>query len=223
MDTDRWNAVENYFEDVLCLRDAQSDVALDRARTAGLPMHGIAPNQGKLLQIFAQMSRVRRILEIGTPGGYSAICMARALPEGGRLVSLESDAGHARLARENVRLAGLAAYVQVVSGDAGASLQRLIADQEAPFDMIFIDAGKGQDALHLAAALKLSRDGTVIVAGNLIRDGRLVEGAWQDEPDVRSVRTFLGQMAHDLRLNSTAIQTVGSTGWDGFSVAVVSK
>lgn len=222
MNAETWNALDSFLEDVLFLRDARLDAALARAEQAGLPPHGVALNQGRMLQIFARMVRARRILEIGTLGGYSAICMADALPEGGKLVSLERDARYARVARENIRAAGLERMVDVVVGDAVTTLDRMVAEEAAPFDLIFIDADKKDNPRYLAAALRLARDGTVIVGDNIIRGGRLHAEDAQDDPDVRGARTFLADMARDLRLTCTALQTVGSKGWDGFSLAIVS-
>jgi predicted O-methyltransferase YrrM len=223
MNADIWNSVDSYLEDVLCLSDTRLDAALARSGQAGLPPHDVALNQGRLLQIFARMVRARRILEIGTLGGYSAICMADALPDGGKLVSLECDPRHAEVARENIRMAGLDQMVEIVVGDAVETLDRMVASCVEPFDLIFIDADKKDNPLYLAAALKLSRHGTVIVGDNIIRGGRLIDEAAANQPDVRGARTFLADMGRDLRLTCTAVQTVGAKGWDGFSLAIVSK
>jgi predicted O-methyltransferase YrrM len=223
MNLETWTTLDSYLDDVLCLRDSRLETALARAREAGLPAHDVAPNQGKMLQIFAQMVRARRILEIGTLGGYSAICLARALPADGCLISLESNAGYADVARENIRLAGLASLVEIIVGDAGETLECMAASRVAPFDLIFIDADKKDNPRYLAAALQLARDGTVIIGDNIIRGGRLADPDADAAPDVRGARAFLQDMARDLRLTCTAVQTVGSKGWDGFSLAVVSK
>lgn len=223
MNVETWTALDSYLEDILCLRDARLDAALYRCAQAGLPPHGVAPNQGRMLQIFARMVRARRILEIGTLGGYSAICMAGALAEDGKLVSLESNPRYAEVARENIRAAGLGQMVEILVGDAGATLDAMVAGRVPPFDMIFIDADKKDNPRYLAAALQLSRDGTVIVGDNIIRGGRLMDEAAAGQPDVQGAHTFLADMARDLRLTCTAVQTVGAKGWDGFSLAVVSK
>ncbi|WP_459618332.1 O-methyltransferase [Bordetella sp. 2513F-2] len=223
MHPSQWTALDSYFNETLGLSDPILDAALARAAAAGLPAHEVAPNQGRMLQIFAQMTRARRILEIGTLGGYSAICMARALPSDGRLISLERDPAHAQVARQNVELAGLSGIVRIMTGDAHASLDQLRRDALEPFDLIFIDADKQHNPAYLEAALALSRDGTVIVADNIARAGRLQDAGSQDDPDVRGVQAFLQQLGQDLRLNSTAIQTVGAKGWDGYSLSIVRR
>ncbi|MBO9354609.1 methyltransferase [Bordetella petrii] len=218
-----WTRVDSYFEQVLHLQDAALAHALERARAAGLPAHEVAPNQGRLLQIFAQMVRARRILEIGTLGGYSTIWLARALPPGGRLLSLERDPACARVARQNLAAAGLADCVEIVEGDAHASLRQLIDRGVPPYDLIFLDADKADNPRYLDASLALARDGTVIVGDNIIRGGRIADPAARDQADVRGARRFLEALGRDLRLTATAIQTVGGKGWDGFSLAVVSR
>lgn len=223
MDMTQWNAVDDYFQAALNLGDPILDHALARSRAAGLPAHEVAPNQGRLLQIFAQMARARRILEVGTLGGYSTLWLARALPPDGQLISLEHDPACAEVARQNLAAAGLAACVDIIVGDARDTLKRLIAARTSPFDLIFLDADKADNPQYLAAALALARDGTVIVGDNVIRGGRIADPAAADQPDVRGARRFLEAMGRDLRLTATAIQTVGSKGWDGFALAVVSR
>lgn len=223
MDQNQWNSVDDYFETALHLSDPVLEQALARARAAGLPPHEVAPNQGRLLQIFAQMARARRILEIGTLGGYSTIWLARALPPGGQLVTLERDPVRARIARANVASAGLAACVDVIEDDARDALRRMVAEHAPPFDLIFLDADKADNPAYLAAALALARDGTVIVGDNIIRGGRIADPAAADQPDVRGARRFLEELGRDLRLTATAIQTVGGKGWDGFALALVSR
>jgi predicted O-methyltransferase YrrM len=221
MNEPRWNAVDEYFERTLGLSDPVLTATLARCRDAGLPPHDVAPNQGKLLQLFARMTGARRILEIGTLGGYSAICMARALPEDGTLVSLEADRHHAEVADANIRHAGLQARVRIVVGDAAATLARLREDGEPAFDLVFIDADKANNAVYLQGALALSRKGTVIIGDNIIRAGRIADAQAQGDADVRGVHDFFDLMARTPGLESTALQTVGCKGWDGFSLAVV--
>ncbi|HYG43717.1 MAG TPA: O-methyltransferase [Bordetella sp.] len=223
MDQQQWNAVDSYFEDVLHLNDAALQHARDRTRQAGLPAHEVAPNQGRLLQIFAQMARARRILEIGTLGGYSTIWLARALPPGGYLLTLERDPASAQVAQRNLAAAGLAACTEIIVGDARDTLQRLVDERAPAFDLIFLDADKADNPQYLAGALALARDGTVIVGDNIIRGGRIARPDAADAPDVRGARRFLEALGQDLRLTATAIQTVGTKGWDGFSLAVVSR
>jgi len=223
MNATQWNAVDSYFDTALHLRDPILEHTLERTRAAGLPAHEVAPNQGKVLQIFAQMTRARRILEIGALGGYSTIWLARALPAGGRLVSLERDAASARVAQDNLAAAGLAACVDIMVGDARDTLRQLAHQPAQPFDLIFLDADKADNPQYLALALPLARDGAVIVGDNIIRGGRIADPDAANQPDVRGARRFLEDMGRDLRLNATAIQTVGSKGWDGFALAVVSR
>jgi len=218
-----WNAVDDYFDDVLHLSDPMLEHALNCARQAGLPPHEVAPNQGRLLQIFAQMVRAKRILEIGTLGGYSTIWLARALPPAGKLISLERDPANAEVARTNLAAAGLSAHTQVIVGDARDTLQHLVACNSAPFDMIFLDADKRDNPHYLELALRLSRDGTIIVGDNIIRGGRIADPASRQQPDVQGACQFLERLGHDLRVTATAIQTVGAKGWDGFSLALVSR
>ena len=223
MDSTYWNAIDDYFDDVLHLSDPALEHALNCARTAGLPPHEIAPNQGRLLQIFARMVQATRILEIGTLGGYSTIWLARALPPNGQLISLERDPANAEVARANLSVAGLSACTEIIVGDARDSLQQLIACNRGPFDMFFLDADKRDNPHYLALALRLSRDGTIIVGDNITRGGRIVDPASSQQPDVQGACRFLEMLGHDLRVTATAIQTVGKKGWDGFSLALVSR
>jgi predicted O-methyltransferase YrrM len=180
----------------------------------------VAPNQGKLLHIFARMVNAKRILEIGTLGGYSTIWLARALPDGGSLVTLEFEPKHAKVATANISRAGLAQVVDIRVGAALESLARLVDENFEPFDMIFIDADKPNNPNYLEWAMKLSRVGTLIVLDNVIRDGEVADSASLDEK-VIGVRRCLERMAADPRLAATALQTVGSKGWDGFAMALV--
>ena len=223
MNDTQWSAIDDYFCDVLHLSDPVLEHALNCARNAGLPSHEVAPNQGRLLQIFARMVRAERILEIGTLGGYSTIWLARALPASGKLISLEQDPANAEVARANLAAAGLAACTDVIVGDARDTLQQLLALHSAPFDMIFIDADKRDNPHYLELALRLSRNGTIIVADNIIRGGRIVDPEATHQADVQGVCRFLEMSGHDLRVTATAIQTVGAKGWDGFSLALVSR
>ncbi len=182
----------------------------------------VAPNQGKLLHLLAKIRGARRILEIGTLGGYSTIWLARALPSDGKLVSLEMEPSHAALARRNIEGAGLSSMVSIMVGKATDSLKKLVADKAEPFDFIFIDADKESNPEYLQWSLKLSGPGTVIIGDNVVRKGSIADSG-NNDPDVLAVRSFLEVMGAEPRLTSTAIQTVGSKGWDGFSISVVSK
>jgi predicted O-methyltransferase YrrM len=208
----RWAEVDRYLAGLL----VPSDAALEAALAAGVPAHEVSPPQGKLLELLARISGARSILELGTLAGYSSIWLARALPPGGRLTTLEVDAGRAALARANIERAGLGAVVEVLVGPALETLPTL----EGPFDLVFIDADKANNAEYLAWAIRLSRPGTVIVADNVVRAGTVAD-AESDDPSVVGVRRFYERLAAEPRLSATAIQTVGSKGWDGFALAVV--
>ncbi|CAB3762118.1 O-methyltransferase [Paraburkholderia humisilvae] len=213
-----WSAVDEYIESRLVPPDPVLDHALAANAAAGLPAYDVAPNQGKLLYLFARMIGARRVLEIGTLGGYSTIWLARALPEGGKVVTLEANAVHARVAQSNIDHAGLTHAVDLRIGPALESLPALTA--QAPFDLIFIDADKPNNPSYLEWALKLSRPGTVIIGDNVVRAGEVVNAASAD-PNVQGVRRFFDMIAHEPRLTATALQTVGVKGWDGFAIAVV--
>ncbi|MDN7674503.1 O-methyltransferase [Burkholderia oklahomensis] len=217
----QWSAVDDFF----CRRLAPSDPALDAAlassKAAGLPAINVTANQGKFLNLLATIRGARRILELGTLGGYSTIWLARALPPGGALLTLEANPDHAALARENVARAGLADVVSVVVGRAKDSLERLIAERTEPFDLIFLDADKENYPAYLPLMVELARAGTVIVADNVVRQGRVADRQNLD-PDAIGVREYFRLIAADPRLTTTALQTVGSKGWDGFALTVVS-
>ncbi|HEF5786167.1 methyltransferase [Burkholderia multivorans] len=222
MDQDQWNRVDAYFSATLVPSDDVLDAALAASEAAGLPAINVAPNQGKLLQLLATIRGARRILEVGTLGGYSTIWLARALPPGGRLVTLELNPAHAAIATQNIARAGFADVVSVVVGSAKDSLARLIAEGEAPFDFIFIDADKDNNRAYLDAALKLSRPGTVIVVDNVVRRGRVADPDNRD-PDVVGVREGFARIVAEPKLTTTAVQTVGQKGWDGFSISIVGE
>ncbi|MGR3906210.1 O-methyltransferase [Burkholderia sp. SR8] len=220
MDQDQWNKVDAYFSATLVPSDDVLDAALAASEAAGLPAINVAPNQGKLLQLLATIRGARRILEVGTLGGYSTIWLARALPPDGRLVTLELNPDHAKVATQNLARAGFADLVSVIVGSAKDSLARLVDTGEAPFDFIFIDADKDNNAAYLDAALKLSRPGTVIVVDNVVRRGRVADPENRDL-DVVGVRNGFARIAAEPNLMTTAVQTVGLKGWDGFSISIV--
>ena len=217
-DQDRWTAVDRYLADRLLEPDDALDQALEASTAAGLPPAGVTPTQGRLLELLARIRGARTILELGTLGAYSTIWLARALPPGGRLVTLELDAGYAEVARANLARAGLAALVEVRVGPARDTLAALAAEGHDPFDLVFIDADKASNAEYLAAALELSRPGTLIVADNVVRGGSVLDG---DDASAAGVRRFFDLIAAEPRLRATAIQTVGEKGYDGFALAVV--
>jgi len=220
MSDERWTAVDRYITDLLVPPDPVLDAALDASAAAGLPAIQVAPNQGKLLGLLARLQGARSILEIGTLGGYSTIWLARALPAGGRLVTLEADPKHAEVARANLAAAGLADVVDVRLGPALDTLPQLAAEELDPFDLIFIDADKPSNAQYLAWALALSRLGTLIVVDNVVRAGAVID-ADSDDPNVAGTRRLFELLAEEPRLSATAIQTVGSKGHDGLALAVV--
>jgi predicted O-methyltransferase YrrM len=220
MSQERWSAVDAYFTDTLITPDAPLEAALQASDAAGLPNIAVSPNQGKLLQLLVQMMGARRVLEIGTLGGYSTICLARGVGAGGFVLSLELSAHHAQVARNNVEVAGLADLVQIRVGKAVDTLRALIDEGTPPFDFIFIDADKPSNPDYLQLSLKLSRPGTVIVVDNVVRDGAVVE-ADSPDPAVLGVRKLCERVGADPWLAATAIQTVGLKGYDGFLIARV--
>ena len=222
MSKDQWSAVDGYLCDLLVRPDAALDAALEASDAAGLPTIAVAPNVGKLLHLLARAKGAQRILEIGTLGGYSTIWLARALPPGGRLITLDFDPKHAAVARANIVRAGLDDVVEQCPGRAADTLSRLVASGEEPFDFIFIDADKESYADYLDWSLKLSRPGTMIVADNVVRSGE-VSDATSKDPLVQGVRRFLDRLAAEPRISATAIQMVGSKGHDGLAIALVTS
>jgi predicted O-methyltransferase YrrM len=222
MNQELWTAVERYLEDQLIPADAALEAARQANAAAGLPAIDVSPVEGKLLHLLARMQRAERILEIGTLGGYSTIWLARALPPQGRLVTLEFQAKHVEVARENLQRAGLASQVELREGPAATSLEQLHAEGVSPFDMIFIDADKRNNPAYLEWSLRLSRPGTLIVVDNVVRDGAVVD-ADSDDPDIQGIRWFFDMLAKEPRLSATAIQTVGSKGYDGLVLALVTE
>jgi predicted O-methyltransferase YrrM len=210
-----WRAVDTYYGDLFSLSDPVMEHVLAASDAGGLPAIQVSPLQGRLLMMLAQMSGASRILEIGTLGGYSTIWLARAMPPKGRLVTLEFEPRHARVAQANVAHAGYSAQVEMRLGKAADSLATMIAADEAPFDLVFIDADKAGYPAYLEASLQLVRPGSVIIADNMVRDGAVADAKNRDA-SVRGVRQFNEIVAKDKRLCATAIQTVGEKGYDGF-------
>ena len=215
-DMNRWAAVDEYFGSKLAANDESLRAALDRNRAAGMPAHDVSAVQGKMLALLVEMVQARRVLEIGTLGGYSTLWMARALLPNGRIVTIEANEVHAKVAQENVAAAGVADRVEMRVGPALEVLPKL----KGPFDLIFIDADKPNNPNYIWWALKLSRPGTVIIGDNVVRGGAVIDDASED-PTVRGIREFVDIIAGEPRLRATAIQTVGVKGWDGFLLAVV--
>ena len=220
MSEERWTAVDDYIDSAVVPADPVLDAALQASADAGLPDIGVSPEQGKLLHLLALGQGARRILEIGTLGGYSAIWLARALPADGRLITLEADPVHADVARANLANAGLAGVSEVRTGPALNTLPLMHAVGDGPFDLIFIDADKPSYPDYLAWSVRLSRPGTMIIADNVVRAGGVIDAA-SKLPGVRGVRRFMEAMAAEPRVSATVVQTVGRKGYDGFALAVV--
>ena len=216
MRSDDFGAVDKYVEELFSLNDPALQAALEASRAGGLPDISVSPAQGRWLQVLARANGARMILEIGTLGGFSAICLARALPRDGRLITLEVNPVSAAVARANIDRAGLAGAASVIVGPALETLPTLTG----PFDFIFIDADKPSYRAYLSWALRLSRPGTLIVADNVVRQGAIIN-AGSDDPRVQGMRRFLQALAEEPRVTATVLQTVGSKSYDGFAVAVV--
>lgn len=219
---DIWTQVDRYFGDRLVpsATDDKLDAALAANEKAGLPAIDVTRLQGKFLELLVRIAGARRVLEIGTLGGYSTIWLAGALPDGGRVVSLELDPHHAEVARANLLNAGVLGRVELIVGRAIDSLEAMEKHGAAPFDLIFIDADKHSYPEYLQWALKLSRPGTVIVADNVVREGKVVDPESEDK-NVQGVRRFTELLAAEPRLSATVLQGVGPKGYDGFALALV--
>jgi predicted O-methyltransferase YrrM len=217
---DQWTAVDAYLDAMLVREDEALVAALRDSQAAGLPAIAVTPSQGKLLHLLALMVGARRILEVGTLGGYSAIWMARSLPPDGKLLTLEIEPKHADVAQKNFVRAGVADRIEIRRGAALELLPRIAADRLGPFDLAFIDADKQSNPEYFEWALELSRRGSLIVIDNVVRDGTVLEEASRD-PGVLGVRRLMERMAREPRVSTTAIQTVGAKGWDGLALALV--
>jgi predicted O-methyltransferase YrrM len=217
----RWNEVERWFVDRLDIDDQALRDAVEESSTGGLPAIQVDPPTGKLLNLLARMVRAERILEIGTLGGYSTIWLARALPVDGKLITLEFDPKHAEVAEKNVAAAGLDQVVDQRVGPALDELPRILEAGEGPFDMVFIDADKANQDKYLAWALQLTHIGSVIVGDNVVRDGRVVDPAEAEDPSIAGIRRFMDLIAAEPRIDATALQTVGSKGYDGIAIGLV--
>jgi predicted O-methyltransferase YrrM len=220
MTRDLWTEVDRFISDVQIPPDSALEAALAANAAAGLPGIDVAPNQGKLLELLARILGARRILEVGTLGGYSTIWLARGLTADGRLVTLESVPHHAEVARRNIARAGFADIVELRVGPASETLPQLVAEGYGPFDLIFLDANKDGYPEYFGQALELSRPGTLIVADNVVRGGRVVDPG-NENTYVVGARRFLELVGAEPRVTATTIQTVGSKGYDGFTMAVV--
>ncbi|HMU61471.1 MAG TPA: O-methyltransferase [Gemmatimonadales bacterium] len=217
---DTWSRVDQYVAGLMSLSDPILEAALAASAEAGLPPIAVSPAQGQFLALLVQALGARRVLELGTLGGYSTIWMGRALPPGGHLLSLELDPAHAAVARANLARAGLADVVTVQVGRASDTLRHLADAGDAPFDLVFIDADKEGYPEYLELVLPLVRTGSLIVADNVVRGGAVADAGSAD-PNVRAVRRYLELVAVHPRLSATVLQTVGSKGYDGLALAVV--
>jgi predicted O-methyltransferase YrrM len=217
---DLWRAVDDYFADRLIGADPTLDAALAASEAAGLPPIQVSANQGRFLHLMARLRGARRILEVGTLGGYSTIWLGRALPTDGRLVTLEIDPKHADVARRNIAAAGLGDRVELRTGPALDSLAQLAEERSDPFDLIFIDADKPSNPDYFRSALQLSAPGSLIIIDNVVRDGRVLDPESR-EADVVGVRRMVEMIGADPRVTATTMQTVGSKGYDGFTLALV--
>jgi len=220
MSQEQWTSVDRYINGLLVPSDPALDATLASSTEAGLPAINVAPNQGKLLHLIARIHGARSVLEIGTLGGYSTIWLARALPPGGRVVTLEADPKHAAVARANLDRAGLAGVVDVRVGRALDMLPQIAKEGLGPFDLFFVDADKMNIPAYFKWALDLSRPGSVIIVDNVVRGGAVLDAESMD-PNVQGVRRFNEILAAERRVTATAIQTVGSKGYDGFALVLV--
>jgi predicted O-methyltransferase YrrM len=215
-----WNKVDEYFIGKLKLSDSILDHVLRTNRKSGIPEIDVSPSQGKFLYLMAKMKGVRNVLEIGTLGGYSSIWFARALPESGKVYTLEVNPEFAKIANQNIQYAGYEDKVEVIVGDALDSLPKLKERGVAPFDLIFIDADKTNNPYYLKWAMSMSKSGTLIIADNVVRDGEVINAISSDER-IHGIRQFMDLLANENRIECTAIQTVGSKGYDGFLMGLV--
>jgi predicted O-methyltransferase YrrM len=215
-----WTEVDNYICEVLALSDPALQAALKASEAAGLPAIQVSPTQGKFLNLQALLMHASNILELGTLGGYSTIWLARALPARGRLITVDANPKHTEVARTNVAFAGLSDRVEFHVGVALEVLPQLAREGRGPFDFIFIDANKSDMPEYFDWALRLSHPGSLIIADNVIRDGKVLDGATADA-DIQGVRRFNERLAAEKRVSATELQTVGSKGYDGFAMAVV--
>jgi predicted O-methyltransferase YrrM len=218
-DRELWAAVDAYISETLVQNDEALDAALRASDAAGLPQISVTPNQGKLLHLLARIRGARNILEVGTLGGYSTIWLARALPPNGKLVTIEADATHADVALANISRAGLADRIELRRGLALEVLPILASEGKGPFDLVFIDADKPNIPQYFEWAMTLTRQGSVIIVDNVVRDGAIIDDS-SDDPSVLGVRRLNAMLAQDKHVTATTIQTVGSKGYDGFTIAL---
>ena len=220
MDQKVFEAVDLYISELFIPQDEALTAAEESHKLENIPLINVSPNLGKLLHLFAKLSNAKKILEVGTLAGYSTIWMAKALPEDGKLISLEIDAHHAEVARKNIERAGLSSKVEVRVGKAIDLLPQLVQENAGPFDMIFIDADKPPYTEYFEWALKLSRSGTLIIADNVIRDGKVLDANHED-PMVQGAQRFNKALAGNNNVTATILQTIGVKEYDGMALAIV--
>jgi predicted O-methyltransferase YrrM len=217
MDLSLWRKIDDFIGSAVVRQDEALDLALRHSAAAGLPAIQVGAPQGKLLGLLVRGLRARKVLEIGTLGGYGTIWLAKALPEDGTVITLEVDAGYAAVARENVAQAGLSGRVRVLQGEALTLLPALAAKYPEGFDFVFIDADKPNSLQYYEWAMRLSRPGSMIMVDNVVRHGAVVEA--KRDASAEGIRLMLEAMGNDRRVSSTVIQTVGAKGYDGFALA----
>lgn len=217
-----YQAVDNYFSDQLVKEDPALKDLLEHNLKEGLPAHDVSPSQGKFLALLTKIAKADRVLEIGTLGGYSTLWFASALPAHGKVITLEYSEHHAHVARANFKNSPFAHKIKLIEGAAADTLQHLINDQTVPFDLIFIDADKENNSLYLGLSLQLAKVGTIIIGDNVVRDGQVLD---ENSPDsrVQGVRRFVSDLATSPYLDSTAIETIGIKGYDGFTISLVNS
>jgi caffeoyl-CoA O-methyltransferase len=220
MDQKIFETVDKYISDLFIPPDEALTAAEQSHRLENLPPINVSPNLGKLLYLLAKLSNAKKILEVGTLAGYSTIWMARALPENGRLITLEIDPHHAEVAKKNIDRAGLSSKVDIRIGKAIDLLPQLIQEKMGPFDMIFIDADKPPYTEYFEWALKLSRPGTLIIADNVIRDGKVLDQK-NNDPMVKGAQRFNKALAENRKVSATILQTIGVKEYDGMAIAIV--
>jgi predicted O-methyltransferase YrrM len=220
MSQDLYTAVDNYLSSQLVPPDPILDAVLKSGHDANLPAIAVTPTLGKFLYLLARLAHAKNILEIGTLAGYSTICLARALPSSGKLITLEHDSKHADLARQNFHHAGLEKIIDLRVGKALDTLQQIATQNPLPFDLIFIDADKQNNPHYFEWALKLSRPGTIILIDNVIREGAILDPNSTD-PAIQGTRQLFALLHNNPRVHATALQTVDAKGYDGFALALV--
>jgi len=220
MSQDLWTKVDDYINGVAVGTDAALEAASAAAAAAQLPPISVTPAHGKLLHLLVRAQGAKRILEVGTLAGYSTIWLARAVPPGGRVITLEANPMHADIARANIERAGLTGRIELRLGDALATLPKLAAEKQPPFDFTFIDADRTNLAEYFDWAVRLSHPASVIIVDNVVRKGSVIDAS-SDDPNVKGVRRFNDRLTADTRVTATMVQTVSAKGYDGFAMALV--